>query len=87
VKNIIIKSDVKIFFCNPETGANIGLERYGREVIQRFDLAEFKEAYGDPAPEVIDIIDIGYWWKPVGQPDAPDTYEPPLWHQRGQAAA
>lgn len=87
MKNIIIKSDVKTYFANPETGANIGLATYGNQIITRFDLAGFTEEWGDPAPEVIDIIDIGYHWVPRDNPKAPEKYEGPLWHRRRDQAA
>ena len=87
MRNVIIHSDLRKYFANPVTGANIGLERYGNHTITRFDLDEWKLAWGDPLPEVIDIIDIGYWYVPLGSPEGTvEAYEPPVWHQRGQAA-
>ncbi|MGV1762781.1 hypothetical protein [Rhizobium rhizogenes] len=86
--NILVTSITKTFFANKETGANIGHARYGDHVITRFDLEEFKGAYGTPLPERIDIIDLGYWYRHHGAPaDTEEAYEPPVWHMRQQGPA
>jgi len=87
MRNIIITSNAKKFFCNPVTGDNIGKERYGSQVILKWDLTEFRVAHGWLLPEQIDIIDIGYWWVPFADQSAPERYEPPVWHTREEAAA
>ncbi|MBY5849809.1 hypothetical protein HFN51_04455 [Rhizobium leguminosarum] len=87
MRNIIVKSTTKTFFCHPHTGENIGRARYGNHVIERFDLPEFIEAHGFPLPETIDIIDLGYWYVPFDNPLSAPLYEPPVWHTRDQEAA
>jgi hypothetical protein len=88
VRNILIKSNNRTFFCNPETGVNIGGTRYGTHVIARFDLEEFKAAHGNALPAEIDIIDVGYWYHlPTDGPMHWPLYEPPVWHTREAAAA
>jgi hypothetical protein len=87
MRNIIITSNAKKFFCHPDSGRNIGYERYGSQVILGFDIEEFVEAHGKPLPPEIDIIDIGYWWRPFADPLGELQYEPPVWHTREEAAA
>lgn len=87
MKNIIVKSNTKLFFCHPQTGVNIGQARYGNHVILKFDLPEFIEAHGFPLPETIDIIDLGYWYIPFDDPGSEALYEQPVWHTREQEAA
>jgi hypothetical protein len=40
------------------------------ERVIRFDLEEWKHYWGDPVPDNLDILDIGYWLDD-------GTYEPP----------
>jgi hypothetical protein len=87
MRNILVKSTTKTFFCHPTTGENIGRTRYGSHVILKFDLAEFIEAHGFPLPAEIDIIKLGYWYTPHDSPFDEPLYEPPVWHTREQEAA
>lgn len=87
MRNILIKSNAKVFFAHPETGVNIGRTRYGSHVIQWFDLVEYIAYHGTYPPPEIDIIDIGYWYIPHDSPQAEPIYEPPVWHTREAQAA